>query len=292
MGEPRIYRASSLGYSLCQLVAPHLGFEPIPPPEWLQAAFDEGSRLEPEIIAELEKDLADGAFIDHQQLEVNLEVIPGQAIVQGHIDGIIHYSDRPGNVIEIKTMNPKTWETVKSNGWEAGGILEKYKWQASAYMLGTGLSLCLISYNKSTGELLYTPLSEPFYTISDIALKVSQAEECIRTNTIPDGCTDYPCPYFYLHGGDNLPPEPADKDMDTLLTAWLEANRRKKVYEGEEKALREMIVEMAGTEIAGKVRGSQGVTVSTVWQKESIVNYTKKAGWVTRVEGPRSNRTM
>ncbi len=41
------------------------------------------------------------------------------------------------------------------------------------------------------------------------------------------------------------------------------------------------------TVAAAKIKGECGVTVDTYWQKESEYMVKKKAGWVTRVSGPR-----
>lgn len=300
MTEPRIYRASSLGYSLCQLVAPHLGYEAIPPPEWLQEKFDEGKEIEPKVLADLEnkgwKISASQATINDigdYQHEFYLDIIPGQAVVRGHIDAFGQSHIYDDLVVEVKSTNDKYFKEIEEKGWNAGGLLDKYKWQISCYMLATGRPVALVWCRKSDEQLYVMYADEPFYSISDIALKIASAEEHIREGKIPDGCTDFPCPYFYLHGGaDNIPPEPADKDMDTLLTAWLEANKRKKIYEGEEKALREMIVEMAGAEISGKIKGSQGVVVSTVYQEESEYVTKRKAGWITRVSAPRKRKDV
>ena len=285
MTKPRIYRASSLGYSLEQLVCPHLGYDAIPPPEWLQEKFDEGTALEEPILARLE---ADGWLLSSRQKEVEFDVIPGVAKVVGHLDAIRHYDDRPGRVVEVKTMNGKTWDSVAAKGWSAGGLMEKYKWQQAAYTLATGLGHIMVCYNKATEKIIIFSHDEPFYTIADIANKLQSAEDAINAGVIPEGCTDYPCPYFYLHAPIE-DPEPAPADLDTLLDAWKEANRKKKIYEAEERNLREMVKEYVG-EIAGKVKGSQGITVSTNWVAEQVVSYTKPAHWETRITSPREKK--
>lgn len=286
MTEPRIYRASSLGYSLEQLVAPHLGFEPIPPPEWLQEKFDEGTALEPIVVEELYQQ---GWTITDQQEEINLDIIPGVAIVRGHIDGVADAN----RVIEIKTMNGRTWKEFQIHGWDTPGIIQRYKWQASAYMLGTGMPLELVGWNKEAknSEQQYTTawVKEPFYLISDIAQKISEAEKYIADGVIPEGCTDYPCPYFYLHA-ERVEAEPADTELDELLNTWAEANQKRKAYEAEEKKLRDMIVEYVGQEGKAKVKGSNGVTVSVAWQDAQEVSFQKTAKWVTTVSAPRKGK--
>lgn len=197
MTEPRIYRASSLGYSLEQLVAGHLGYEPIPPPEWLQEKYDEGSELEPVVLAELR---SRGWFLQDEQLEVELDVIPGVAKVVGHLDGTGHPDSLPWGVVEVKTMAEKSWKDFELNGWASTSpLITKYKWQASAYMLATQKPHYMVAWNKVTKEIYVEFAQAPFYTISDIANKLQLAEDHINKGLVPDGCTDYPCPYFYLH---------------------------------------------------------------------------------------------
>lgn len=300
MSEPRVYRASGLGYSLCQLVCGHLGYEPIPAPDWLQAKFDEGHLLEADIIDGLQNgNMKVWAYQDEvnalgdYQHEVELEVIPGVVKVVGHLDGICEEPNViPKSILEIKTMNHKSFLDWEENGWESkSALIEKYKWQASAYMLASGLPHFMVCWDKQEKDWDSRFVTEPFYSISDIALKLSQAEQHIKEGTIPEGCTDFPCPYFYLHENkDDIPTEAADSQLDTLMTAWLEANRKSKVYENEAKALREMIVEFAGEKIVGKVRGSQGVTVTTTWVEAKEVSYKTKAHWETRVTPPKKKK--
>lgn len=298
--EPRIYRASSLGYSLEQLVAPFLGYQAIPPPEWLQQKFDEGKEIEPKCIEKL-RGYGWGILVAQDevnavgdnQIEVELEVIPGVAKVVGHLDGHITEAQYADNllrnaILEVKSMAGRAWNEFEDRKWEAGGIIQKYKWQASALMLATEMPHMMVAWNKDTEELSFALTMEPFYTISDIANKLQSAEDYISRGVIPEGCTDYPCPYFYLHEP-IADPEPADDILNGLLDAWKVANHRRKVEELTEKNLREAIKEYVG-EIAGKVKGSQGITVSTNWVEAKEVSYTKPGHWETRITPPRERK--
>lgn len=290
----RIYRASSLGYSLCQLVCPHLGYQPASPPEWLQEKFDKGHELEPVI-----KDwLRDRDWvIEREEEEVSLEVIPGKVQVVGHVDAIgTHEALGYDGVIELKTMVHKSFEDFRRNGWDSkSSLIEKYKWQASAYMLATGLPHILIAWDKDAG-----PESEvvswveavrvPFYTIADIANKLSEAESYIIDGVIPDGCNDYPCPYYYLHESkDAKEVVDADEELEAILAAWHEADKRSKIYEAEKKVLREEIIRLIGDgELAAPViKSSLGVKVETYWQEGGEVVSKRTPKWVTKVSGPR-----
>lgn len=290
----RVYRASSLGYSLEALVAPHLGFEPVNPPEFIQKAFDEGNRIEPLAIEKLREM---GWFIrtaqnevnanGDYQIEVELEVIPGKVIVVGHLDGILHHPAEDSMVVEIKMMADQLWRAFKKHGWDAPGLVQKYKWQASAYMLATGLAHYMVAWNKDTEELHIIDTYEPFYTISDIAAKLAQAEEFIEQGLVPDGCDDFPCPFYFLHPPKDEVARVEDDELETLLAEWLLCDKQEKQFKGLKEAKRAKILALTGENAVAKVKGECGVTVETYWQKKSKYEVTKKEGWITRISGPR-----
>jgi hypothetical protein len=291
MTEPRIYRASSLGYSLEALVAGHLGYEPVAAPEFLQKAFDEGSRLEPIV---LEKLRANGWVIEGEQYEITLEVIPGQAVVVGHLDGIGGPAGSREHVVEIKTMAHKSFLDFKAHGWESkSALIEKYKWQQSAYVLGARLPHMMVAWDKETEEIAIINSGVPFYSISDIANKLQVAEDAIRDGVIPEGCTDFPCPYFYLHDTDaKVPPVQADDELEHYLSAWQEMDRQAKIYEKAKGEYRDQIIGLlasrAGELSASTIKSKAGVTVSTTWQEGGEVVSKRTAKWVTRIQGPRN----
>ena len=278
-------------------MAPHLGFEPVDPPEFIQRAYDEGHRIEPLAIEKLrslgweirtkQKEVnANGDY----QMEVTLEVIPERVTVVGHVDGIGSLlTEFPESVIEIKSMADQAWKSFKKHGWDAPGLVQKYKWQASAYMLATRLSHYMVAWNKDTAELCMVDTYEPFYTISDIATKLAKAEECIESGLVPDGCDDFPCPYYYLHPPKDEVAKVEDDELEFLLREWLVCDRLEKQYKVEKDEKRAKILAMTGDNLAAKVKGECGVTVETYWQNESSYQVTKKEGWVTRISGPRKN---
>lgn len=282
----RVYRASSLGYSLEALVAPRLGYAPMDPPEVIQRAYDEGNRLEPIIIEGIRNDNE----VKDEQLEVELEVIPGVAKVIGHIDGKIN--DGGWRLLEIKTMAHAMFDRVESKGWDAGGIMEKYKWQVSAYQLATGLPVTLCVWDKQEKDWCFIRTEEPFYSISDIADKLQAAEHFIAAGEIPSGCDDWPCPYYYLHEvKDKVPVEQADSELESLLEDWLAADKYEKAAKKDKDKLREAIIALSSNEPGvGKLQGACGVTVSTTWVEEKPVYYVSKAHWETRIQGPRNGR--
>ena len=283
----RVYRASSLGYSLEALVAPHLGFEPVNPPEFMQNAYDEGNRLEPIVLDFMREREWD---ISSEQEEVNLEVIPGVAMVQGHVDGLGWHPTLLSKkyVIEIKTMAHKSFLDFANNGWNSKSpLITKYKWQASAYMLATGLPHVMIAWDKEKDVEWTVVTTEPFFTIADIAAKLAQAEEFIEKGQVPDGCQDFPCPYYYLHPPKDEVAKVEDGELEFLLREWLVCDRLEKQYKAEKDEKRAKILAMTGDALAAKVKGACGVTVETYWQNESEYTVKKKEGWVTRISGPR-----
>lgn len=293
----RVYRASSLGYSLEALVAPHLGFEPVDPPEFMQKAFDEGNRIEPLAIEKL-RNL--GWFIrtsqdevnanGDYQIEVELEVIPGVAEVVGHVDGLGLDTLGIEGVVEVKSMADQSWKVFKKHGWDAPGLIQKYKWQASAYQLATGLPHFMVAWNKETEELEIRLNQEPFYTISDIATKLQTAESFIEAGVVPDGCDDFPCPYYYLHPPKDEVAKVEDGELEGLLQSWLTWDRAEKQAKRAKDEHRERILKLAGDNLVAKVKGECGVTVETYWQEENTYTTTRKAGWVSRISGPRAKK--
>jgi hypothetical protein len=283
----RVYRASSLGYSLCQLVCPHLGYEGAGAPEWLQNAYDKGHELEPIVLDTLRDH---GWTIDREQEEVSLEVIPGEVVVVGHLDGIGGQGEEAA-VVEVKTMAHKSFMDFKVHGWDShSALIEKYKWQASAYMLATGLSHAMVTWDKDNRTIGVIWVEEPFYTIADIANKLAQAESYIVDGVIPDGCNDYPCSYYYLHEEkDAKEVVDADSELESILAAWHEADKRAKIYEGEKKVLREEIMRLVGSgDLAAPViKSKSGVKVETYWQEGGPYSGVRQAKWVTKVSGPR-----
>lgn len=281
----RTYRASSLGYSLESLVAGHLGYEALSPPEWLQEKFDEGTALEPIVLTELK---ARGWFIQDEQLEVELEVIPGVAKVVGHLDGTGHPDSLPWGVVEVKTMADKAWRDFALHGWTSSStLIEKYKWQASAYQLATGKPHYMVAWNKATEEIHVEFVPEPFYSISDIANKLAQAEEYIEKGLVPEGCKDFPCPYYYLHAPNESEISEADEELDELLTNWLYWDKQEKSAKFRKDELRKLILASTGDNCAAKIKGAGGVVVETFWQDEKEYTVKQQGKWVTRVSGPR-----
>lgn len=275
-------------------MAGHLGYEPLAPPEWMQEKFDEGHRLEPIVIEKLRgmgwaiktEQAEVNANGDHQ-MEVVLEVIPGKVEVVGHLDGIIEHPSGP-MVLEVKTMADKAWQSFKAKGWDdPSPLITKYKWQASCYMLATGTGHYMVAWNKDTEEMVSEEVWQPFFTISDIANRLAEAEEYIEKGLVPEGCKDFPCAYSYLHFSDDSNVESADIELETLMQSWLTWDQAEKAAKKAKDEHREKMLALTGDTAAAKVKGACGVTVETFWQEEKEYTVKQSGKWVTRVSGPR-----
>ncbi len=190
--EPIIYRASELGSCTKALVAKRLGYEGKPYPEGLMARFADGELHEGAIVAELE---AGGDGVSHRQHECNLWISDG-LVVQGHLDGVMD-----GRVLEIKTMSQSAWDSFVRLRWDTPGLIQKYKWQLSVYMLAMGMEATLIVKNKNTGEKQRHGVELPFYTLEQVQERVLAIEHEVASGILPALCDEamYPCPFYYLH---------------------------------------------------------------------------------------------
>lgn len=208
-----VYRASELGSCTRRLVLGRVGYEPKSPPDKYLEYFARGDATEVEVKADLR---AAGHIIDREQEEVVVDITDEIKIV-GHIDGTIIRSEQvplPSSqrLLEVKRMNNTYWNIVKDGGFYVDGLMEKYRWQMSPYMHGTGLELTMVCRNGDTGEDLYLYAEEPFYTMNDLRARVIVIEGRVRSFTtldFPCDQADYPCPVYYTHADDR---EDADAD--------------------------------------------------------------------------------
>ncbi len=209
-----IHRASGLGSCLKGQIAAALGMKPIPVDEASQLRMNEGAIHEDDVVARL---TADGYTVTRQQEEVNLdfhwakragsELHQGDARVQGHLDGVL-YPNASGSpyyggarVLEIKSMGDTPFKAFKQKGWDAGGLIDRYKWQISVYMIATGLEAYVVAKNRNSGELLRHGIEVPFHSLDEITERVAYIEDHVTRGVLPDECdNDWFCPYKYLCG--------------------------------------------------------------------------------------------
>lgn len=196
----RVYRASALGGCVKAQVAGQLGFTPLSTEKHMEKFAIRGNAHEDEI-AKLEN-------LVRRQEEVNLYVMPG-VVVQGHIDG---YNAITSHVVEIKSMMPDAWDAFKKTGWDTPGLVQKYKWQISSYMLALSRpALVIVSVVDPDDPLRVWKtekflVSTPFYSNGDILRRVVEIERWVRRGELPDACSvdQFPCPFYYLHQQSSL----------------------------------------------------------------------------------------
>lgn len=263
MTDPIIYRGSEIGGCLRAMVANRLGFVKLDQSKVqtkagveLQELFEEGKRLE-DVAAE--KLRWDGYKITHEQLEIDIPVI-GNVIIQLHIDGIIDNVSlwRNFKLWENKSARPASFEKVVNNGWEAGGLMERYKWQVSTYLHGVRYHFgdpgieAMLNIIDSDPEIndddrrmfqLYT--EQPHYSLADVKERVITAESWVIRGELPPGCDypSFPCPFFYLHDEGEVA-EFDDETVDAVIKEFKEGQRIKKLGEEREAEARKLLVQL------------------------------------------------
>lgn len=236
-----VLRASAFGGScLWELVAAAQGYEATILPSNMRRAFNEGHRLEPEVLRRLEAEYP--VVLDHQaaQREGSLELAKG-LIVRFHPDGAGRYTQplvgdvflgKPelnwDVVVEVKALSHDLWKKAVRHGVES--TIGEYRWQASVMMLATHKRLLWVVYNKGyppdkdtgikpfcedQGKIHLQLVKTPFVSLSEMVLKGLEVKELVEGEDILESgrpCDDpshWPCRYLHLR------PESETEDGDT-----------------------------------------------------------------------------
>lgn len=194
----------------------------------LPLVFHEGDLHEGDVIERMRKE---GWKIERQQEEVVLQ-LSGLVRVVGHIDGVgIAEKDGAGGMegvrkgeemlVEVKSMGKEEWEKWMKMKWETPGLVQKYKWQLSCYMIALGKRGVLAVKNRNSGQISYTLLSEPFYPVTKIRTRLNSIEQS-SADTLPDcDVVDWWCKYKYLHDEEEVGIEvEEDKKLEKLCRAY------------------------------------------------------------------------
>lgn len=232
----RVYRASALGGCLKAQIAGQLGFTPLSTERFMANLAHEGELHE--------KDLMEKYGAIDRQKEVTLEVLPS-AIVVGHIDGY-----KPPHVLEVKTMGDEPFKAFKKDRWDTPGLVQKYKWQISAYMLALSRPCKVIAKNRNTGEVLEVDVETPFYSNGDILRRVVEMERWVRRGELPDECSvsQFPCPFYYLEQQQTLEVT-EDAVIDELARMYQEASVAVKTADARKRVARQALDQgLAGRE--------------------------------------------
>lgn len=281
-----VYRASELGSCTRRLTLARVGYDALEPPPKFMEYFARGDATEIEVKESLRADRQ--WMIEREQEEVTLQISNEIAVV-GHLDGVsIDWPNDPGThtplperVLEIKRMNNTYWNVVKAGGWYVDGLMEKYRWQLSVYMLATGLEAVLVARNGDTGEDLFLYAEQPFHAYNDIAARVLVIEGRARSfGTLEDlgECdrADYPCPFYYTHTEeekrDALEGDEAE-ELEGLGVAYQSAKQRESEAKAAGESLRSSIGSLLGERdkvSAGRVRVTRYAGKRTSLDKDQM----------------------
>lgn len=253
-----VYRASELGACTRRLTLGRIGYDAMEPPEKYQGYFARGEAAEEDIKFALTDA---GWVIDDEQMEVVLDVTDEIKVV-GHIDGTMHGFLGQKRILEAKRMNDAYFRLVQQQGFYIpSGLMVKYRWQLSAYMLATGMEASLVIMNGDTGEFLQFDIETPPHGRTEIVARVLVIEGRARsfaTLDSLDACdsADYPCPFYYTHPQEDererLDGYEAEQ-LEALGIAYRNARERSKRADEDAKSLRREIEVLMGDR--GKVSG-------------------------------------
>lgn len=222
MTEKVIYRCNELGGCTLNAVAGRLGYTKLPVEdvkmkngEPIKNLFAEGQRLEQVALERLDDELA--VATHRYQEEVEIEVLPGIWLV-GHPDAV-HIMNLYG--IEIKSMRPAYYNQFLEKGFDTPGLIQKYRWQWSAYrwIMGIPFYLCIIDSDPEEEddfsrrmEFIQIP-QEAYLSMNQIKSRVLTIEAWARRGELPDGCDtkQFPCSTYYLETNPNY--EYSDNDV-------------------------------------------------------------------------------
>lgn len=237
-----VYRASSLGGCLKRLAAVRMGYTQLKVPGKMMKVFEAGHQAEVDCVKALEQDKM--KVYDRQQ-EVGFRITQ-QLLVKGHIDGTIFDRNNDQYLLEVKSMNDEAWTEFVKHSWDTPGLVQKYKWQCSIYMLAKNLPLYFAAYNRDTDDVFSSIVLRPFVDYNEIAARVLTVEGMALNGNLPKECEQsFPCPVAYLH--DQLPYELIDdEELDNHCIAYAAARIKRDASEAEMKGIRELIIKLMG----------------------------------------------
>lgn len=266
-----LIRGSELGACSKGTIAKLLGMKPIAHSEATERLFREGNLHEEDVIVMLR---AEGLKIVRQQEEVNLQITPG-ALVQGHLDGVVTgdpFTPVGPRVLEIKSMGASSFKEFKTKGWEAGGLVDRYKYQISPYMLATGLEALVVAKSRDSGELLRFGVELPFYSLDQITERVAYIEDHVARGQLPDDCPrDWFCNFKYLcTNTEKSSVEASEELLPEQVVEYWDIGQRISVLEAQKKLLRPVVEQFLG-ERSSVVAGGYKVQSIVQQIKEKVV---------------------
>lgn len=191
-----VYRASELGRCVRASVAARLGYEPIPPPEYLQEIFDKGVEHEELCIQKMREQ---GLVVTSEQELVVLETVHGR--IEGHLDGMVSGWIGPDEkVLEVKSPNAyeKLRQAVLLDDW-SNWLAHRYGVQISCYMLAKNAEAFIFCLPED-GKALYFGIEIPPFDLDYIDSLIEKVERHAATGFLEVPCSsiDSGCPFAYL----------------------------------------------------------------------------------------------
>jgi hypothetical protein len=257
-GKPE-YRASSAGYCRRMLTAARLGYEPLPPRDFMTRAAREGKRHEDWVIEDL---IEMGYPIDMGTRNMLCKINFPAFSITGHIDA----ADLKDRIYEIKSMSRARFETWRRKRFDA---FPEYAAQVTAYkhMISdeTGKTWNVVYAVKCRDngqldviEIDWTPIS--FEDVYDRLLSVELAARkklLPNTECEPGSFERYICRWRYLCEEPVKEKTPEEiPDLSDLANDW----RRGKAMQEEAEALVD-----AAKERFKEVMASHGLKKLNAW---------------------------
>lgn len=219
-GDKWIFRASQFGHCINQLLYHGRGYDPVPFPDGIKQAMQEGNEWEPKIIQYLRRKEIQGDpltmwSIYANQREYDLELLPN-LVIRVHIDGIGRkFSSSPVPIIqtdfpyvhEYKAFGPDLTSIFTKSGLEN---LPAYRYQLSIEMLATGLPGLFFVLDKEHSTPTTQHIIWRLYETPPIP-KVQIVKRLLLLNRLLESGDKIPCeaesdgffcPYYKFHAND------------------------------------------------------------------------------------------
>lgn len=266
--QVRVYRASELGGCVKSQVAAKLDYQKLDTPTKMLDIYEAGNQAEI-IVGQLLR--ARGYNLFDAQMEVELVVTPRVSIV-GHIDW-----RTDGLVVECKSMSEARYIEWLKTGWHTPGLVQKYKWQLSAYMNALEVPADLVVFNRDAKDddpnrMVIERVPEPFFTTGEIKERVLRIDRFVRLGELPVACDVkiWPCPFAYL---EEVEYDEDNFEVEGIATSYKAAMLSEKVGKEAKLALRKLLDEAT----KAKSYKSERVTVTyydrrnpSRWDEEKI----------------------
>lgn len=297
-GDNLILRGSMIGSSLCQLVAPLLGHEPAPHPDFLLERFAEGNRWEGLVLERMQK--LGWQFNGQAQSEHELQIGP-KTFIRCHPDEV----GRPSmlgedTIVEVKALADSSMETIRAGS--TADLPWGYGEQISAMMrcktlpsraiwvaVPKGLEGKTEKRGKKTvavdplDHLHFEEVHAPPMPMKWFVERGMKIREWVDKGEVPGGCDAYPCPFHYLHDAKDDDSDDVDEQTAEEIVRWSswyvqQAEHEQVAKERKNEARTELLALMKGAGAKKVYEGGFSVTMSQRESKRLDRKAVKAAG--------------